>query len=164
MTDLNGDEAKTIRRKINFRLKTLKMQVEPNQCPSHQFILIIQGPIPEILVKRYWELVDFWVGHFGIFFCFIPIRISHKLLGSMDGTQSLWYEVCKSPYDYIPMQCNAYFRLTTIDVARIFSRFVFDSLLGYRSREARSINFNILGFVPFCQMHKIFSTKKELMF
>jgi hypothetical protein len=53
VTDLNGDEAKTIRRKINFRLKTLKMQVEPNQCPSHQFILIIQGPIPEILVKRY---------------------------------------------------------------------------------------------------------------
>ena len=40
----------------------------------HQFILLIQGPIPAIFGKKYWELgwVEklsfFWVGHFDGFF------------------------------------------------------------------------------------------------
>ena len=31
-------------------------QVEPNQCPSHQSILLTQGPIHENFMKKYWEL------------------------------------------------------------------------------------------------------------
>ena len=31
--------------------------VEPYWCPSHQYILLTQGPIPETFAKKYWELV-----------------------------------------------------------------------------------------------------------
>ena len=34
--------------------------VEPHQWPSHQSILHIQGPIPEIFTKKYWELAKPW--------------------------------------------------------------------------------------------------------
>ena len=34
--------------------------VEQNQCPSHQSILITQGPINEIFMKKYWELTKPW--------------------------------------------------------------------------------------------------------
>ena len=32
--------------------------VEQNQCPSHQSILLTQGPIHEIFMKKYWELAE----------------------------------------------------------------------------------------------------------
>ena len=32
------------------------ISVEPHWCPLHQFILLTQGPIPEIFMKKYWEL------------------------------------------------------------------------------------------------------------
>ena len=45
---------------------------------------------------RSWKTQFFWVGHFEfyfsnffIFFCFIPMKISHKLCVRMDGTQFL---------------------------------------------------------------------------
>ena len=34
--------------------------VEQNQCPLHQSILLIQGPIHEIFIKKYWELTKPW--------------------------------------------------------------------------------------------------------
>ena len=43
---------------------------------------------------RFWKMAILKIGHFGIlfirkknFFCFIPIKISHKLCDGMDGTQ-----------------------------------------------------------------------------
>ena len=46
---------------------------------------------------RFWKMTFFWVGHFEfyffkkkIFFCFILMKISHKLCVRMDGTQFLW--------------------------------------------------------------------------
>ena len=33
-------------------------KVETNQCPSHQSILLTQGPIHEIFKKKYWELAE----------------------------------------------------------------------------------------------------------
>ena len=54
--------------------------VKSNQCPSHQSILLTQGPIHENFMKKYWELAElenevflrrpfwiFWVGHFELF-------------------------------------------------------------------------------------------------
>ena len=32
--------------------------VEQNQCPLHQSILLTQGPIHEIFMKKYWELAE----------------------------------------------------------------------------------------------------------
>ena len=32
--------------------------VEQNQCPLHQSILLTQGPIREIFMKKHWELVE----------------------------------------------------------------------------------------------------------
>ena len=103
------------RHKLKKGRKTLKMHflpvlelmsdsltaiyVEPNQCPSHQSILLTQGQIHEIFTKKYRELAIlknggfFWVGHFEFyfskkfFFCFIPMKISHKLCIRMNGTQ-----------------------------------------------------------------------------
>ena len=34
--------------------------VEQNQCPLHQSILLTQGPIHEIFMKKYWELTKPW--------------------------------------------------------------------------------------------------------
>ena len=57
-------------------LTTIK--VKPHQCPLHQFTLLTQGPIPEIFVKKYWELAVlknsvFFVSAI-LFFCFIPMK------------------------------------------------------------------------------------------
>ena len=30
----------------------MTIEVEPHQCTSHQFIILTQGPIPEIFVKK----------------------------------------------------------------------------------------------------------------
>ena len=74
--------------------------IEPNQCPSHQSILLTQGPIHEISVEIAQLLAKlfFWVGHFDFFFCFIPMKISHKLCVRMDGTQFLilWWFTAKN--------------------------------------------------------------------
>ena len=34
------------------------IQIEPYQCPSHQSILLTQGPIHEIFMKKYLELAE----------------------------------------------------------------------------------------------------------
>ena len=44
---------------------------------------------------RFWKMTFFWVSHFEfffekIFFCFILMKICHKLCVRMDGTQILW--------------------------------------------------------------------------
>ena len=69
-------------------------------CPSHQSILLTQGPIHEIFTKKFWELAIlkneiffesailnffFWKKKF--FFCFIPMKISPNLYGRMDGSK-----------------------------------------------------------------------------
>ena len=37
-----------------------------------------------------WKPQFFWVGHFGIFFCFIPMKISQSFLCSKDGSKFWW--------------------------------------------------------------------------
>ena len=70
LLNIYGREA--VQHKLKKGRKTLKMhflpvlelisdsltaiQVEPNQCPSHQSILLTQGPIQEIFVKKFREL------------------------------------------------------------------------------------------------------------
>ena len=64
------------------------IQVEPHQCPSHQSILLIQGPIHEIFTKKYRELAILKNSGFfesailKFFFCFSPMKISQSLLVS----------------------------------------------------------------------------------
>jgi hypothetical protein len=99
--NLCGHQA--IRHKLKKGVKTLKMhfypvfelmsdslktiKVEAHQCPSCQFILLIQVPISEIFRKKYWEFGELKISVFlsrpfwSFFFCFIPIKISHKLTG-----------------------------------------------------------------------------------
>ena len=73
--------------------------VEPHQCPSHQPILLTQGPICESFAKIFWELAilknvvflsrPFWI----LFFkkkkkiCFFPIKTCQSLLVSKDGSK-----------------------------------------------------------------------------
>ena len=76
------------------------MWVEQNRCPSHQLILLTQGPICEILGNNSsafgggWRTQFFWVGHFEFFFpkktkkiCFKSIQISQSLWETKDGTK-----------------------------------------------------------------------------
>ena len=56
--------------------------VEPHQCPSHQLINPRTNSWnfhEKISNWRFWKSQFFWVSHFDFFFCFIPIKISHKL-------------------------------------------------------------------------------------
>ena len=64
----------------------------------------------------------FWVGHFefffkNIFFCFIPMKISHKLCVRMDGTQFLllWWFTARNEsgnhkwaWVYVIIRCTKY--------------------------------------------------------
>ena len=73
--------------------------VEPHQCPSHQPILLTQGPICESFAKFFWELAilknivflsrPFWILFFKkkIFFCFFPIKTCQSLLVSKDRSK-----------------------------------------------------------------------------
>ena len=76
---------------------------EPHQCPSHQSILLIQGPIHEIFTKKYWELSElkndlflsrpFWIFFFKTKkkkFCFIPMKISQSYFTSKNGSKCWW--------------------------------------------------------------------------
>ena len=60
--------------------------LEPDQCLSHQTILLIKGPISEIFKIFFWELA-FWKSQF--FFskknCFCFMKISPTLHGRLDG-------------------------------------------------------------------------------
>ena len=45
--------------KKKFKMADLEnWEVETFQCPSHQSILLTQGPIHEIFMKKYWELAE----------------------------------------------------------------------------------------------------------
>ena len=64
--------------------------VKPYQCPSHQSILLTQGPIHEIFMKKYWELAElenevflsrpFWIFFLFLFFCFISKKTSSPFI------------------------------------------------------------------------------------
>ena len=68
----------------------MAIQDEPHQCPSHQSILLTQGPIHEILAEIAQLLAML---KNSVFFqkknCFIPMKISHKLCARTDGAQIL---------------------------------------------------------------------------
>ena len=70
--------------------------VEQNQCPLHQSILLTQGPIHEIFIKKYWELAElenklflsrpFWISKWPtqtFFFCFSYVYKNRQLLHIM---------------------------------------------------------------------------------
>ena len=79
------------------------IQVEPHQFPSHQSILLTQGPIHENFMKKYWKLAEldnevflswpfriFWVGHFDFFLLHLCGKSSRFIQGiiyfcTMDG-------------------------------------------------------------------------------
>ena len=76
--------------------------VEQNQCPLHQSILLTQGLIHEIFMKKYWELVElenefffeaailnFVSRPFWIFFCFISVK-NPALLYEVSFFSALW--------------------------------------------------------------------------
>ena len=68
--------------------------VEQNQCPSHQSILLTQGPTHEIFMKKYWELAElenevFLRRPFWIFFCFISVK-NTALLYEVSFFSVLW--------------------------------------------------------------------------
>ena len=68
--------------------------VEPNQCPLHQFILL-KFSRKNIESWRNWKIQFFWVLPFWFFFqfffyCFIPMKISQRFLGSKDGSKFWW--------------------------------------------------------------------------
>ena len=76
--------------------------VAQNQCPSHQSILLTQGLIHEIFMKKYWELAElenevflrrpFWifkVGHFDFFFLLHLVK-NPALLYEVSIFSALW--------------------------------------------------------------------------
>ena len=69
----------------------MTIQIEPHWCSLHQFILLTQGPIPEIFAKSNWEWGElkisvFLVGHFDFFFF---ASFLWKLV-SKDGLKFWW--------------------------------------------------------------------------
>ena len=105
----------TVRRKLNLLQKPLKMHFscklslhrtawQPYRLSHIDALRINQSYYSKVQsVKVWWKLLSFWqrwktqffwVSHFDFFskkdffFCFIPMKISHKLCVSMDGTQS----------------------------------------------------------------------------
>ena len=80
--------------------------IELHSWPTHEFLLLDQGPFPEILVKKCSELVDLKNCLFLKqqnfkklkFFCPIPAQLSHKFLDSMNLIQFLW--LCWFPAKY----------------------------------------------------------------
>ena len=67
------------------------IQVKPHQCPSHQSILLIQGPISEILrigdfkkqIIFKWAILDL----FSKKCCFISMKIRQRFLDIIGGTK-----------------------------------------------------------------------------
>ncbi len=41
--------------KLNHQIASPTIEIEPYQCPARQ---LTQGPIHEIFMKKYWELVE----------------------------------------------------------------------------------------------------------
>jgi hypothetical protein len=61
-----------------------------NWCPSHQLIVLIQGPIPEILAKNIKnEKLSFFELATLIFFASFLSKLVTNQRGTMDGTQFL---------------------------------------------------------------------------
>ena len=79
----------------------MTIKIKPHWCPSHQFILLTQAPIPEIFAKKYWELMvlknslflsqPFWNFFFQKnLFLLHPMKSSQSFLGSKDGSKFWW--------------------------------------------------------------------------
>ena len=85
--------------------------VEPHQCPSHQPILLTQGPICESFAKIFWELAilknivflsrPFWIFFFKwkFIFCFFPIKTIQSLLVSKDGSKKISSQTWQHNFD-----------------------------------------------------------------
>ena len=73
--------------------------IEPHQCPSHQSILLTQGPICEIFAKIFLRIGDFekrcffesailnFIFQKKVVFSFFPIKTCQSLLVSKDGSK-----------------------------------------------------------------------------
>ena len=73
-------------------LTTIK--VEPHYCSLHQ--ICIQGPIPKVFTKTFWELAELKISVFlsqpfdCFFFCFKSIQINYSLWDTKDGKKCWW--------------------------------------------------------------------------
>ena len=97
------------------------IQVEPHQCPSHQFILLIQGPTPKIFTKKYLELEELKNDHvdfFLIFFLLHPNENQFKFLGQQEWVEILMITLVSSPKQHLrkDMQHSVLHRLTRQDL------------------------------------------------
>ena len=98
---------------------------------------------------RCWKTQFFWVGHFEFFskkrffFCFIPMKISHKLYIRIDGTQFLWLW-CFTAKNHSPPQ-----NISAGSVCTSFIMYIFET----------SWNCSYVGLYPW--KHKIGSYRKK---
>ena len=69
----------------SYSVSLTTIYVEQNQCPSHQLILLTQGPIPEILAKKYWR----WSLKNSVFFR-PPLIIFFLLYPYLNPSQIYW--------------------------------------------------------------------------
>jgi hypothetical protein len=125
--NLYGREA--VRCKLKNRQKTQKMhflpvfeltsdslstiEVEPHQCPSHQSILLTQGPIHKILQIFFenwwfWKTPFFWVGHNGIFFASSQWKLVKVSWISRMGRITLVFQPKITPPKHFSRQCICY--------------------------------------------------------
>ena len=92
-----------------------------HQCPSHQWILLNQGPIHEIFIKnikncQFWKTLFFLTRPFCFcffkkiyIFCFFPIITSQSLLISKNGSKfwssRMWQQFLTQTKYFAP-ECN----------------------------------------------------------
>ena len=114
--------------------------IEPHQCPSHQSILLTQGPICEIFAKFFLRIVDFENLSFfesailNFFFCIIHMKISPNLYDRMDGSKFScfpWFP--ENSLLCVILRYTVYILLNTAGRRNCYSKFSFDNLCTVRA-------------------------------
>ena len=158
---------------IVIRLSAQKRCKKHKKCNSTPFLSLKVGqpdnhmPFPSIYSTYPWtnpwnfcekicrvggfeKLVFFWVGHFDFFFiCFIPMKISHKLCVTMDGSQFFYYDGLQPKMSARMIKehkCNFNFFLT---ISSNFSAVL--KILTYLTRAITTCGF--YTFYPLSEVH-----------
>ena len=94
---------------------TMTLWKSPHQCPLYQSILLTQGPIHEIFMKKYWELTKPWKWLLFSFlvFGFWLLGWSKKIF--------FCFSVCKKPRRFI---WGSIYSCTMDGLFRIFKKAV----------------------------------------